>query len=294
MGVQAFQLSSEPFDLSRGNKAYIRRTMEDSFGIGGYRPSSLIIVRDGRAFCRRPSFPVIERNIKCVENRWSRSVVSDSQFHFIVYEWVTSTHVELEHSQSRYGCASADIGGLFQNPGLFAHMLGLSARHPSLPEDSAQREQEQPSSYSFRPCQEYVPPWRFGLALICILAGAYFAREGVRSRGWIARLYAFYVVAFAYCVALLIVNGHQNDCDNQNAPTEYRQSLQHGLPIVPANPMPADFKLGHYRILRCRARAYFGSFGHSAGTTGAKSVAMRIILYLPSNDCITGKPSVTG
>jgi hypothetical protein len=45
---------------------------------------------------------------------------------------------------------------------------------------------------------------------------------------------------------LLIVNGHQNSCDDQSAPTEYRQSLPHDAPIVPAGDRPVDFKLGHY------------------------------------------------
>jgi len=117
-------------------------------------------------------------------------------------------------------------GGRLETNLSFGRLSSLP-RFPRLPHNNAQRKQKQPCRYAFRPCQEYVPPWGLGLALICILAGVYFAREGTRSRGWLAGLFAFYVVAFAYCIALLIVNGHQNDSHNQNSPTEYRQTFQH-------------------------------------------------------------------
>jgi hypothetical protein len=96
-----------------------------------------------------------------------------------------------------------------------------------LPENSSQRQQKKPCSYSFRPCQEYIPPWGFGFALLCAIFGVYFAREGSRSRGWWAVLCAFYVVAFAYCIALPMVNGHQYACHNRSGDNGYQQTFEH-------------------------------------------------------------------
>src|ERR1035438_5325340 len=153
--VQAFQFSSKPWDQSRRNKAHCWRTMEGSFGIGGYCPPCSIIVRNRLALCRRPSFPVIERNIKGVKNRWGRSVVSDSQLHFIVHERVTPTHVELKHSQSRYSCAPADICGLFQNAGLDSRFRFLL--FDGLPRDPQQL-QLQTASYRQKQAEKPRPP----------------------------------------------------------------------------------------------------------------------------------------
>ena len=115
---------------------------------------------------------------------------------------------------------------------LFGRLSRLASL-PGLPDYAPQREQKEPSSYSFRPCQDYVPPVPAGMALLCILAGLYFTREFSRSRGWYAGLCAFYVVALTYCVALLIVNCHRNSCDKQDSNSGYRQPLQHNSAIVP-------------------------------------------------------------
>jgi hypothetical protein len=80
------------------------------------------------------------------------------------------------------------------------------------------------------------------MALLCLLAGIYFAREGSRSVGWYAGLCAVYVVALAYCVVLLMESCHRNSCDDQSNPTEYRQSLPHDAPILHLERKAVDFK----------------------------------------------------
>ncbi|MGO9434013.1 MAG: hypothetical protein ACLP00_06915, partial [Terracidiphilus sp.] len=119
----------------------------------------------------------------------------------------------------------AQSGRLKRN--LFLGGFGGLAGFPSLPNDSAQREHQQPCGYSFGPCQEFVPPWRAGLALLCILAGLYCARQGSRSSGWLAGLFALYVVAFAAFVVVLVVSGHQYYCGGQDGHTSQAYPFQH-------------------------------------------------------------------
>src|ERR1035441_6548368 len=85
----------------------------------------------------------------------------------------------------------------------------------------------------FRPCYEFVPPRRVGLALLCILTGVYCAYEGTRVHGWLAASYALCIVALAGCAIIFIESGHQYDCGNQGDASEYRHSFQHNSVIVP-------------------------------------------------------------
>ena len=243
MGVQAFQLSPEPWDQSRRNKANCWRTMEGTIGIGGYCPPSTIIVRNRRAF-RRPSFPVIERNIEGLKNRWSRSVVSNSHFHFIIHERVAPTHVELKHSQSRYSCTPTDICGLFQNLGLLAHVIGLSA-------NLNESKKTYSDAKSTNESQAEIDPKR-RLIVKVLLWGINDLYVGVNI------LLLFTVEICAVCrfydnrrdwlgwvlVALFSLNLIRTaigaEYDQQHP--EYRQSFPHDSAIV----RPVDFKLGHY------------------------------------------------
>lgn len=82
------------------------------------------------------------------------------------------------------------------------------------------------------PCQEFVPPHRAILALLCILAGAYGAYEGTRVHGWFAWLYALCIVALAGCVVILVESGHEYDCSYQGSHSEYRQVFPHDAKTV--------------------------------------------------------------
>ncbi len=69
-------------------------------------------------------------------------------------------------------------------------------------------------NYSFGPCKEFVPPFRFVLSFICFVYGGYCAIQRSRSRGWVAGLYTLYVVAMAGGIVILLESGHQYYCDN--------------------------------------------------------------------------------
>ena len=142
-------------------------------------------------------------------------------------------------------CAGFGCGNRFsQNRSLFesglgknGEVVGMYPHEISLRGNGNESEYYRPCRDPFRPCQEYVPPLRAGLALLCLFAGIYFACEGIRSRGWWALLMAFYVVTMAAGIVILLVSGHQYDCGNQSDPTEYRQSFPHNSGIVPHKPL---------------------------------------------------------
>jgi hypothetical protein len=118
--------------------------------------------------------------------------------------------------------------------GSLAHVSGL-LRGDSLPSDYKSGADNSPSGDSFGPCYEYVPPWRVGLALICILYGFYCAREGSLARGWLACLYAIYVIAMAGCVVVFVKSGHKNNCGDQSGSTKQSQYFNHNTLVAPAN-----------------------------------------------------------
>lgn len=126
-------------------------------------------------------------------------------------------------------CFSALLGTLSGSSRRFRSL----PRSPRLPDDSPQRAQYQPSSYSLGPCYEYVPPLKCGLALLCLINGLYLAYEASRSRGWEAFLLTLEAIVLSYCVVLLVVNGHENSCHTQNNSSDNRHSFQHNSAIVP-------------------------------------------------------------
>jgi IS1 family transposase len=131
------------------------------------------------------------------------------------------------------------------NPSLFQSSLSRLSRLPRLPSNRRQGEQKQQSSYSFRPCEEYVPPHRAILAALCLLAMLGCAYEGARSHGWVAGFYAFNVVALAFCVVEMVGDGHKYDCGNQRDTTQSNQPFQHDAIIVPQKYLDYGVFLGY-------------------------------------------------
>jgi len=127
-------------------------------------------------------------------------------------------------------CEDASISSLGSVSGFLSQIpevFGVLPHQDGLPSEYVQSQDQGPRSDAIGPCQQYVPPFRAGLALLCLLAGAYGAYEGSRVSGWLAALYALCIVALAGCVVILIQSGHQYDCGYQSNHSEYRQEFPH-------------------------------------------------------------------
>ena len=150
------------------------------------------------------------------------------------------------------GSISSLLGGgnrVSQNVGLPLHLAGLSFDR-----------KQHPTSYEHVNSRDvYDDPFRsekhwkrllfgclfviggFSLHMYC---GGRWINDHMRWWHWLLGLSAFCV----FCMGLtLMIFGHAWPPKQECSPnSEYRQSFQHNSAIVPANPMPADFKLGHY------------------------------------------------